>query len=185
MTTERKATYNTLAERLISLGMISTDTAHRVLRDIDGLDDDGLDDELDGEDLSDALECFGVAIGVHSDKVDDLEGSYQGLLSAAAACTGGAVVVDDVELSSDPDGGEILRFVCNGSVVEWSLQHDFDGYFDFMGILGNIHTLSPPGADDHRAFRSVELDEPGINYYVLATDEQALALVNEFGLRLD
>ncbi|WP_067479481.1 hypothetical protein [Nocardia amamiensis] len=185
MTTEHKATYNTLAERLISLGMISTDTAHRVLRDIDELDDDGLDNELDGEYLSDALECFGVAIGVHGDKVDDLEGSYEYLLRDAAACTGGAVVVDDVELNSDPDGGAILRFVCNGSVVEWSLQHDFDGYLDFMSILSYIGDLNPPGADDHRTFRSVELDEPGTNYYVLATDEQALALVNEFGLRLD
>ncbi len=180
MTTEYKATYNTLAVRLISLGMISTDTARRLLAD-----PDGLDDELDGEYLSEALTDFGVAIAVHGDKVDDLEGSYDYLLRDAAACTGGAVVVDDVELSSDPDGGEILRFVCNGSVVEWSLQHDFDGYLDYMGILNHIHYLDPPGADDHRRFRSVEVDEAGANYYVLATDEQALALVNEFGLRLD
>ncbi|MFB8003914.1 hypothetical protein [Nocardia sp. NPDC056000] len=181
MTTEHKATYNTLAERLISLGMISTDAAHRVLAY-----PDGLDDELDGEYLSAALEDFGVAIGVHGDKLDDdLEDNYRYLLRDAAACTGGAVVVDAVELSSDPGGGEILRFVCNGSVVEWSLWHDFDGYFDFTTILANIGDLNPPGVDDHRRFRSVELDEPGTNYYVLATDEQALALANEFGLRLD
>jgi hypothetical protein len=160
--------------------MISADTARRLLAD-----PDGLDDELEGEYLSEALTDFGVAIAVHGDKVDDLEGSYDYLLRDAAACTGGAVVVDGVKLSSDPDGGEILRFVCNGSVVEWSLQHDFDGYFDFMGILANIDDLNPPGVDDHRTFRSVQLDEPGANYYVLATDEQALALVNEFGLRLD
>ncbi|MEU7765460.1 hypothetical protein AB0B25_10120 [Nocardia sp. NPDC049190] len=185
MTTARNATFNTLAERLISLGMISTDTAHRVLRDIDELDDDGLDYELDDEGLSDALECFGVAFGVHSDQVDDLEGSYEYLLRDAAACTGGAVVVEDVELSSDPDGAEILRFVCNGSVVEWSLEHDFDGYFDQMGILANIDDLNPPGVDDHRTFRSVDLDESETNYYVLVDDEQALALVNELGLPLD
>ncbi|ONM50479.1 hypothetical protein B0T44_17290 [Nocardia donostiensis] len=172
-------TYAALAERLISLGMISVDTAHNVLTDMGDRQHDKLDDE---EDLSYALVDFEVAFAAYGDSVDDLEGAYHSMLLDAAACSGGTVVIDDVELTIDPEQGDVLRFVRNGSTVEWTLDHQWDRYVDHMGILSHVDALNP---GDGRVFRSVELDEPGDNFYVLATDEQALVLTNEFGLRLD
>lgn len=45
-----------------------------------------------------------------------------------------------------------------------------------------IDDLNPPAPEDHRAFRAIAQDEPGDNYYVLATDEQVAVLEREFGL---
>ncbi|MFI6367760.1 hypothetical protein ACIBG0_34035 [Nocardia sp. NPDC050630] len=178
VTKAEQVTYAALAERLISLGMISTDTADRVL----GFFGDGL---VEDEDLLWALEEFEVAVSIDGDKTDDLAAGYRSLLSAATRCTGDAVAVDDVELTFGLDGADILRFTCNGSVVQWSLEHRSGRHLDLMTVWENIDDLDPPNADDHRRFWPIERDESEItDYYVLATDEQALVLANEFDLRL-
>ncbi|NEW55593.1 hypothetical protein GV794_07990 [Nocardia cyriacigeorgica] len=178
MTTTRTATYATLAERLISLGMISPDTAQKVL-------DEAVDrhEELDGEELSSALTYFGVAIAVYAESVEDedLESAYASMLDEAAECTGGTMTIGDVTLTTDSDGSDLLRFVCNGETIEWLLEHDWGG-LDHMGIWDQMHYLDPGNG---KAFLAVEQEQSGESIYVLATDEQARALIEEFGVRLE
>lgn len=193
MNAENPTTYSTLAVRLVALGMISDDTARRALEEMVIVGEGGVvelgpdgDRPLEDGELPEALVHFGVALAVTGDEVGELASGYDQLLQEAAECTGGAVVIEDVEYVENSQGDDVLRFLRNGEPFEWSLSHDFEGYLAYMDIMGYIESgdLNPPAPEDHRTFRMVTLEETGDNYYVLATDEQAAFLEREFGLDL-
>jgi len=186
-------TYRVLAERLVQLGMVPQDKADSVLAEVgEWLDD--LDGELNADDLTDALVELGAAVRVPSDDVDDLGDGYRDILERVAACSGGRVIVDDVELVRDEDGRDSLHFLRNGESIWWSLDHQHESYLDTLAIFENIDQLEPD-ADDPRRFRvlrpadaDADADEDE-NYdadcYVLVSPEQARALHEEFGLDFD
>ncbi len=177
MTATHAPTFANLAERLVSLGMISHDTAQEVLADAV----DRQHEELDNEELSYALTDFGVAISVYAEGVEDLESAYASMLEDAATCSGGAMTIGDVTLTTDSDELDVLRFVCNGEVFEWLMRHDGDG-MDQMGIWDQMSRLDPGNG---RTFLAVEQEQSGESIFVLATDEQARVLIEEFGVRLE
>jgi hypothetical protein len=190
MTNFKRTTCRMLAEGLVALGMVPQGKADGVLAEAgEWLDD--LDEELDAADLAEALVEFGAAVQVPSDDVDDLEDGYREILEQAVACSGGRMVLDDVELARNEDGSDSLHFLRNGESIWWSLEHQQEFYLDTLRIFENINDLEPDG-DDPRRFRllrAVDADEDDDEdddlLYVLVSPEQARALHTEFGLDFD
>ncbi|MDX3227977.1 hypothetical protein [Streptomyces sp. ME19-01-6] len=110
-----------------------------------------------------------------------LADGYEELLLDAAACSGGSVVVDDVELVKDEDGGEYLHFRRNGRSIWHSARHLSDGtrYMDWNTAFDAIGDLVP-GNDDPRSFYQLD-DDAYDAWWLLLTPEQAKGL-EEFGL---
>jgi hypothetical protein len=135
------------------------------------------DVELEPEDVLEAFVDFGVAVSVDADDHDDIEAGYRQILEAAAACSGGVVVITDVRL----DNGE-LHWVRNGEPDSWHVD-DFEEYLDHLAVFEFIDRLEP---DDDRVFHSIGQRESGdTSYYVLADPKQAEILAERFGFDFD
>lgn len=176
-------TYRILAARLVELGLASEDRAESALEEIgDGTPD--LDAEVDEDGVLDILDELGLTVWASAAKVDDLEDGYREILEGAAAITGGAVSVEDVELVEDEDGEESLHFLCDGESLWWVVEHESDGYLDLLTVAECIDDLEP--GDDPRMFYALPGEDSGDDdVYLLATPAQARALHDEFGLDLE
>jgi hypothetical protein len=170
-----------MVESLERLGALTPEEAAAALTGIASWADD-LDEELDADDLVEAFEELPIAAYV-PDKVESLEEVYAGILEEAAACSRGAVTIDDIEMV-DVDGEHYLHFRRNGQSLWWSLEHQSPRYLDLLTIAENFDDLAP---SDGRAFFHLQEDEyaGSSGWYVLATPQQARVLREEFGLPLD
>jgi hypothetical protein len=173
-----------LADRLVRLEMISRERADAGLAAI-AEDAPDHDEELEYEDVLDVLGDFGVAVYVSGEDVDDLEDAYQEVLEQAVACTGRAVTISGVELTEDEDGDESLTFRLNGEPRSWPVEHQADDYLDLLAVWECIDDLEP-GGDDPRLFHPVPGQDAGHDdVYILATPEQARALRDGLGLKIE
>ncbi|MGC0415875.1 hypothetical protein [Embleya sp. AB8] len=173
--------YQRLVIRLVELGLITTDRAEAALTE---LADWGAPDRAPRDvDLLGALRVCGVAVPVHGDDVDFAEAGYRWVLEEAAALSGGAVTVTDVELvpAEDEDEERELRFRVNGVPAHWRIELASDDYLDLGAVWEGIEDLEP-GGDDRRVFHPARPDNLYDDVYILATPEQALALRDEFGM---
>lgn len=179
-----ETTYRSLADRLVDIGMASEDEAVAALAAIgEQAGDPGA--PLEEADVVDVLDGCGLVVWAHAGGVDDLEDAYREMLEGAAECTGGAVVVGDVELVEDEDGEESLHFLRNGEPVWWVVEHPSDEYLDLMTVMECIDDLEPGGGDP-RMFYALPGEEPDEDdLYVLATPEQARVLHDQYGLDLE
>lgn len=180
MTDTRTRTYPALAERLVSLGMIPAAKAENALAEYGAAWQQA---ELKYGDLPAALTEFGVAVRAPADEVGDLEAGYRDLLDEAAACSGGPVIVSDVELIGDDDPVDFgdLHFKVNGAPAHWPVEHFGTECLDQAAIAEHINDLAP-GGEDHRGFRALAEESGADPVYVLATAEQARTLGEEFGV---
>jgi hypothetical protein len=170
-------TYADVLDRLIELGVAPAASRQE-------LTDAWIDspvEEFDGGVFDD----LGVAVHVHGDDIDGLAPAYQAVIESAAALSGGSVVVTDFEFHLDRPGNDQLTFAVNGEPTSWWLdaEGDDDEYLNLMAVWEQISSLNPPG-DDPRVFFHVEKDEPGDDYYLLLTPQQAAAIVAEFDVSL-
>ncbi|KUJ67897.1 hypothetical protein ACZ90_23555 [Streptomyces albus subsp. albus] len=180
------ATHHTLrgfAETLVRLGIATEEQAATGLAENAALGMD-LDEEAeDADSLTSFLEECGIGFQTPEKAMGDLADCYQELLLEAAACTGGAVVVDDVELVRDEDGEEHLHFRRNGRSIWYRAEHlsDTTRYMDWNLAFDAIADLVP-GNGDPRTFH--QLDEDSYDaWWLLLTPEQAEGL-REFGLSM-
>ncbi|MEJ2857422.1 MULTISPECIES: hypothetical protein [unclassified Saccharothrix] len=177
-------TYKHVAFALLDAGLLTQERVRAVL----DRSADRLDEHLDPPAVACALEDFGAAVSVPVDDVGDLVGAYAFLLDRAAALTGGAVTVSDVELregefSSDGVRDDVLEFAVNGRRVTVDAEHRSDRYVDHLAATDAVDALAP---DDSRTFHYVDFDggTGRDTILVLATPEQARTLEDHLGLKL-
>jgi hypothetical protein len=170
-------TYGDVLDRLIDLGIAPAERRKE-------LTDSWIDNEVEESDGG-VFADLGVVLYVHGDDVDQVGPAYREILESAAALSGGSVVVTDVAFDFDASGDQ-LTFKVNGEPKSWWLDADGpdDDYLNLMAVWEQIGQLAP-GGDDPRSFFHIPKDEPGDDYYLLLTAEQAAALRVEFGLELD
>jgi hypothetical protein len=170
-------TYGDVLDRLIELGIAPAGRRKE-------LTDSWIDNEVEEFDGA-VFADLGVVLYVHGDDVDHVGPAYREILESAAALSGGSVVVTDVAFDFDASGDQ-LTFKVNGEPKSWWLDADGpdDDYLNLMAVWEQIGQLAP-GGDDPRSFFHIPKDEPGDDYYLLLTAEQAAALRVEFGLELD
>jgi hypothetical protein len=159
------------------LGLITPERAAAALPDLVGWDDP--------EDLLDVLELCGVSVSVHGEDVDGAEDAYRSVLEEAAALTGGAITVSDIELASTGSYLKYLNFRINGEPTSWTIEQESDDYLDQGSVADRFQELDPGGTDP-RLFHSIPAQDAGDDdIYLLATPEQAQALRDEFGLDIE
>ncbi|NUT91159.1 MAG: hypothetical protein HOY78_03940 [Saccharothrix sp.] len=174
-------TYKHVAFALLDTGLLTGEQVRAVL----DRSTDHLDEHLVPSAVAHALEDFGVAVSVPLDDVGDLKGSYEDLLTRAAALTGGTVTVSDVvlhqgEFSTDGVRDDVLEFEVNGRPVTVDAEHRSDRYLDHLAATDAVDALAP---EDSRAFHYVDFGGPG-TVLLLATPEQARTLEDHLGLKL-
>ncbi|MFC9231916.1 hypothetical protein ACFTZI_23635 [Streptomyces decoyicus] len=185
MSDSTPCTLNGFAQTLVRLGIATKEQAAAGLAEAAGIDMD-LDEEFeDTEELTFLVGECGLGFQTPEKASGDLEGGYEELLTDAAACTGGLVVVDDVALvkteNADGEEDEYLHFRRNGRSIWHGTEHlsDSTRYMDWNAAMDAIGDLVP-GNDDPRAFW--QLDEDSYDaWWLLLTPEQAQGL-EEFGL---
>ncbi|MEV1119307.1 hypothetical protein AB0I91_30000 [Actinosynnema sp. NPDC049800] len=186
MTSTQVVTYRRFAGRLVELGMVTEARVAEALSAIaEWRDPDG---ELPIDERAAALVELGTAVNVHTDDVGldgpDLVDAYEEVLTAAAACSGGSVVVEDVELTEQDDedaaGDWLLTFTRNGQPVSWSID-DHGEYLDTLSIYESINDLRPTG-DVQRKFHLLSTSPGADQVYVLASEAQLAVLTGELGV---
>lgn len=181
MGNEIPRTVRGFAETLVRIGVATQEEATAALAEVTRLDMD-LDEEYDDADeLTFLLDYCDTGFVVPEKSVGDREDGYASLLHDAAACSGGSVVVDDVELLEGEDGDDILHFRRNGRSMWWRVEHTTVSarYMDLGAIAEGIGDLVP-GDDDPRYFFQLD-EDPRDAQWLLLTPGQAAAL-EEFGL---
>ncbi|WP_369169922.1 hypothetical protein AB5J49_19640 [Streptomyces sp. R28] len=172
-----------MADTLVRLGIATDEQAAAGLAEAAGIGMD-LDEEFeDTDELTFLLGECGLGFQTPEKVSGDLEEGYEELLLDAAACSGGSVVVDDVQLVTDEDGDEYLHFRRNGRSIWHPAEHlsDSTRYMDWNTAFDAIGDLVP-GNDDPRGF--YQLDEESYDaWWLLLTPDQAEGL-KEFGLPL-
>ncbi|MDF3146822.1 MULTISPECIES: hypothetical protein [unclassified Streptomyces] len=181
MTNATRHTLRGFADTLVRLGIATDEQAAAGLAEAAGIGMD-LDEEFEDTDELTFLvgEC-GLGFQMPEKVSGDLEDGYEELLIDAAACSGGSVVVEDVELVTDEDGDEYLHFRRNGRSIWHPTEHlsDSTRYMDWNAAFDAIGDLVP-GNDDPRGF--YQLDEESYDaWWLLLTPDQAEGL-KEFGL---
>ncbi|MDO0914285.1 hypothetical protein QQM39_26690 [Streptomyces sp. DT2A-34] len=181
MTNATRHTLRGFAETLVRLGIATDEQAATGLAEAAGIGMD-LDEEFeDTDELTFLLGECGLGFQMPEKVLGGLEDGYEDLLLDAAACSGGSVVVDDVELVRDEDGDEYLHFRRNGRSIWHPAEHlsDSTRYMDWNAAFDAIGDLVP-GNGDPRGFH--QLDEEAYDaWWLLLTPEQAEGL-QEFGL---
>jgi hypothetical protein len=169
-------TYGDVLDRLIKLGVAPPERRTE-------LTDPWIDEEVEEFDGG-VFHDLGVTLYVHADDVDFIGPAYEHILRDAAAMSGGSVVVSDVAF--DFEAERQLTFKLNGEPTSWWLDADGpdDDYLNLMAVWEQIGGLVPGGGDP-RSFYHIPKDEPGDDFYLLLTPEQADALRAEFGVELD
>ncbi|MFE0189391.1 hypothetical protein [Streptomyces sp. NPDC058989] len=183
MTNKRSISRIEVAPRLVALGIVAKEAAEEAL----GRVRDWADAPLEDGELAEVLVEFGVAVAVYADEVDDLEESYRVTLEEAAACSGGLVVVSDVELIRGEGGRDRLEFVRDGERIGRPAERGAGRYLSRPAVFACLGRLAPGGEDErtfHRVLPGAGTAADG-EVYVLVTPAQAAALGEEFGLALD
>lgn len=181
MTNATQRTLREFAEILVRLGIATEDQAAVGLAEAAdiGMDlDEGYEDT---EELTFLVGECGLGFQMPEKVSGDLADGYEELLFDAAACAGGSVVVEDVELVTDEDGEQFLHFRRNGRSIWHATEHlsETTRYMDWNAAFDAIGDLVP-GNDDPRGF--YQLDEESYDaWWLLLTPEQAEGL-QEFGL---
>lgn len=147
------------------------------------------DEELPINERPSALVQLDTAVYVDTDDVGldgpDLVDVYADILTDAAACSGGSVVVENIKLTEQEDedeGGDwLLTFTRNGQPKSWSIE-DHGGYLDALSIFESINDLRPT-SDVQRNFHC--LFNGGDQIFVLASEAQLTVLTGELGLSFD
>lgn len=180
-----RRTLNGFAETLVRLGIATPEQAAAGLAEAAEI---GMDLDEEFEDIEELTFLVGeCGLGFQTpEKVSGyLEDGYEELLKDAAACSGGSVVVDEVQLvkveNEDGEEDEYLHFRRNGRSIWHPTEHlsDSTRYMDWNAAMEAISDLVP-GNDDPRAFW--QLDEDSYDaWWLLLTPEQAAGL-EEFGL---
>jgi len=186
MTQTQVVTYRSFAARIVELGMVNASRAAEALATVGWCDPD---EELPINERPSALVHLGTAVNVHTDDVGldgpDLVDVYADILTDAAACSGGSVVVENIELTEQEDedeGGDwLLTFTRNGQPMSWDLD-DHGGHLDTLSIFESINDLRPTG-DVQRSFHCLSKD--GDQVFVLASEAQLAVLTGELGLSFD
>ncbi|MGY0055438.1 hypothetical protein ACWY4P_02550 [Streptomyces sp. LZ34] len=169
------------AETLIRLGIATEEQAAAGLAEAAGIGMDLDEDFEDTDELTFLVGECGIGFQMPEKVSGYLEDGYEELLLDAAACSGGSVVVDDVELVKGEDGDEYLHFRRNGRSIWHPTEHlsDSTRYMDWNAAFDAIGDLVP-GNGDPRAF--CQLDEESYDaWWLLLTPDQAEGL-KEFGL---
>ncbi|MFE7278507.1 hypothetical protein [Streptomyces sp. NPDC057623] len=169
------------AQTLVRLGIATEEQAAVGLAETTGIGMDLDKDYGDTDELTFLVGECGLGFQTPEKALGDLADGYEDLLLEAAACSGGSVVVDDVELVTDEDGEEYLHFRRNGRSIWHPTEHVSDStrYMDWDAVFDAIGDLVP-GNDDPRSF--YQLDEDSYDaWWLLLTPEQAAGL-KEFGL---
>jgi len=181
MSDATRHTLREFAETLVRLGIVTDGQAATGLAEAARIGMDLDEDFEDTDELTFLLGECGVGFQTPEKVSGDLEDGYAELLLDAAACSGGSVVVDAVELVTDEDGDEYLHFRRNGRSIWHRTEHLSDNtrYLDWNAAFDAIGDLVP-GNDDPRAFH--QLDEDSYDaWWLLLTPDQAEGL-REFGL---
>jgi hypothetical protein len=181
MTNATRHTLRGFAETLVHLGIATDEQAATGLAEAAGIGLE-LDEEFqDTDELTFLVGECGLGFQMPEKVLGHLEDGYKELLLDAAACSGGSVVVDDVELVKEEDGDEYLHFRRNGRSIWHPAEHlsDSTRSMDWNAACDAIGDLVP-GNDDPRGFH--QLDEESCDaWWLLLTPEQAAGL-EEFGL---
>lgn len=180
-----------VVDRVVALGLVDGSAVER-LRPAD------LDKRLDGwgseaRSVVDVLSRLGIVYsspfvvnfsGLENGSDDERLAIYRRELTAAADVTRGQMTITDVELV-DVAGGQLLRFRCNGDVVEWPVRRGPGENLRAMQTFTRLVDLSP-ALSPKRWFRYKGPYEPGDGAIYLFAAPAALAeLARTFGLRLD
>lgn len=180
-------TYRRIGAILHEIGMVSEETLRSVLEDFEAY----ANDELDHHEAAAALESFGVAVSVHSDRIGSIREGYASLLTSAVEVVGGGVTIGNVRLVEGEgeltDGrDDLLQFERNGSLVSIDAEHRADTYYDHEAACNAIAETAPDG--DPRSWLYVDFErEPyrlDDSVMVLATPGQARALQEQLGFTL-
>lgn len=180
MTNATRHSLREFAETLVRLGIATEEQAAAGLAEATGFSM-GPDEDYEVAELTFLLGDCGLGFQMPEKAMGELEDEYEDLLLEAAACSGGSVVVDDVELVTDEDGEQYLHFRRNGRSIWHAAEHDSEStrYLDWNAALDAISDLVP-GNDDPRSFH--QLDEESYDaWWLLLIPEQAAGL-KEFGL---
>ncbi|MGW6916343.1 hypothetical protein ACWGB8_21340 [Kitasatospora sp. NPDC054939] len=171
------------AETLVRLGIATDDQVATGLAEAADIGMD-LDEEADDpEELTFLVGDCGLGFQTQEKASGGLAEAYEEVLTGAAACSGGAVVVDRVTLRRDEDGGEYLYVRRNGRALWYRPDHlsETTRYVDWNVLFEAVADLVP-GNGDPRRFH--QLDEDSYDaHWLLLTAEQADGL-REFGLPL-
>ncbi|GAA4079819.1 hypothetical protein [Streptomyces shaanxiensis] len=187
MTSSQSITYVRIAEVLTELGMITEQTAQRVLDEFADFAAKPIEDRYE---VASALESFDVAVSIHSDDVDFADEHYEWLLNEAANLTGGKVTVSnyrfDKAYPDDEDCGlGTMHFECNGKPLSFGIEQESNDYLDMGAAQEAIEALDL--GDDPREFRRVEQEGPHLSddIMVLASAEQREGLLRLLGLTFE
>ncbi|AZQ32363.1 hypothetical protein EJ357_01940 [Streptomyces cyaneochromogenes] len=187
MTTSQSITYVRIAEVLTELGMITEQTARRVLDEFVDFAAKPIEDRYE---VASALESFDVAVSIHADDVDFADAHYEWLLNEAANLTGGKVTVSDYRFDkSYPDdedcGLGTMHFACNGKPLSFGIEQESNDYLDMGAAQEAIEALDL--GDDPREFRRFEQEGPDLSddIMVLASAEQREGLLRLLGLTFE
>lgn len=180
-------TYRSFAARLVELEMVTASRAAEALAaDADRHDPD---EELPIDERPATLIQLGTGLSVHTEDVGldglDLRDAYADILTDAAACSGGSVVVENIQLTEQEDedaaGDWLLTFTRNGQPMSWPID-DHGEYLDTLSIFESINDLRPTSGV-RRSFHC--LSNGTDQAYVLASEAQLAVLTGELGLSLD
>ncbi|MFG2888323.1 hypothetical protein [Streptomyces sp. NPDC048248] len=181
MNNEIRHTLHGFAETLVRLGIATEEQAAAGLTEAADIGMD-LDEEFeDTEELTFLIGECGLGFQTPEKVSGDLKEGYADLLHDAAACSGGSVVVDDVELVTVEGEGDYLHFRRNGRSIWHHADHlsDSTRYMDWNVAFDSIADLVPSDGDP-RSFH--QLDEDSYDaWWLLLTPDQAEGL-EEFGL---
>ena len=169
-------TYGDVLDRLVELGVAPAERPAELAEWLLKAEVE----EVDGEVFHD----LGLAVHVHAEDVDRAGPAYEDILAQAATVSGGSIVITDVAF--DWAAEHQLTFKVNGHELSWYLDADGpdDDYLNLMAVWEQIGDLTRY-ADDPRLFYHIPKDQPGDDYYLLLTEEQAEAVRTEYGLELD
>lgn len=181
MTNAKQRTLRQFAQTLVRLGIATEEQAAAGLAEATAFGMDADEGFEDTDELTFLVGDCGLGFQMPEKVSGELEDGYEELLLEAAACSGGSVVVDDVQLVTDDDGEQYLHFRRNGRSMWHPTEHlsDSTRYMDWNAAFDAIGDLVP-GNDDPRGF--YQLDEDSYDaWWLLLTPEQAGGL-KEFGL---
>jgi hypothetical protein len=172
-------------DRIVELGLASPDMVAKHLADyLDLTMADFGGGATEAKTVTELLVDLGVGFDVHTDDVDHLDG-YTSALEELAACTGGLFTVTDIELAEDDDGQEVLRFRCNGELVQWPVDHVDDEYLDTLAFAEHVDEFTDPAASPRR-WAVPNVDGERIYYrYVFAEPVALRRLGEEYGIEFD
>ncbi|MFI9052829.1 hypothetical protein [Streptomyces sp. NPDC053427] len=178
MSDEIPRTFRGFAETLVRLGIA---TEEQTAVGLAAAADIGIDPDEEVEDAEEQTDLLDFCEGLGFQTPEKMGVDLEEMVCEIAACTGGSVVVDEVERVTVEDGTEYLHFRRNGRSMwyETKAPSDSSSYMDWNTAFDIIGDLVP-GNDDPRTFYQL-IEDSYDAWWLLLTPEQAESL-EEFGL---